>query len=233
MTASGVSSTIRSIPVAISRARMFRPSRPMMRPFISSLGRSTTDTVVSMVCSTAQRWMDVDRILRARLLARFRASSSICFTSAVASRRASSWSTSTSCCLASSRVMPATFSNCSCCSRRSSFTFVSSSLIRTSREMSPFSRLAWSFSFLLSCSSRRASAWSRWVSFCSVATSSFRFSLTSASCSLRSLNSSSFPSRTFSRLICSASRRARVTISSACACAARSRSATTRFFMRK
>ena len=36
--ASGVSSMMRSQPVAVSRARMLRPSRPMMRPFISSLG---------------------------------------------------------------------------------------------------------------------------------------------------------------------------------------------------
>ena len=41
MTASGVSSMIRSTPVACSRARMLRPSRPMMRPFISSLGMVT------------------------------------------------------------------------------------------------------------------------------------------------------------------------------------------------
>ena len=41
-TVSGVSSMIRSTPVACSRARMLRPSRPMMRPFISSLGRWTT-----------------------------------------------------------------------------------------------------------------------------------------------------------------------------------------------
>ena len=34
----GVSSMIRSTPVACSKARMLRPSRPMMRPFISSLG---------------------------------------------------------------------------------------------------------------------------------------------------------------------------------------------------
>ena len=47
ITASGVSSTIRSTPVAISRARMLRPSRPMMRPFISSEGSTTTDTAVS------------------------------------------------------------------------------------------------------------------------------------------------------------------------------------------
>jgi hypothetical protein len=47
ITASGVSSTMRSTPVAISSARMLRPSRPMMRPFISSDGSITTDTVVS------------------------------------------------------------------------------------------------------------------------------------------------------------------------------------------
>ena len=36
---------------------MLRPSRPIIRPFKSSLGRSTTDTVVSIVCSAALRWM--------------------------------------------------------------------------------------------------------------------------------------------------------------------------------
>ena len=30
-----------------SSVRMLRPSRPMMRPFISSLGSATTETVVS------------------------------------------------------------------------------------------------------------------------------------------------------------------------------------------
>ena len=39
MIAPGVSSTIRSTPVACSSARMLRPSRPMMRPFKSSLGK--------------------------------------------------------------------------------------------------------------------------------------------------------------------------------------------------
>src|SRR4030095_13675323 len=57
MMALGVSSTIRSTPVASSSARMFRPSRPMMRPFRSSLGRSTTETVVSIACSAALRCM--------------------------------------------------------------------------------------------------------------------------------------------------------------------------------
>ena len=31
----------RAIPVAVSMARIFRPSRPIMRPFISSLGNAT------------------------------------------------------------------------------------------------------------------------------------------------------------------------------------------------
>jgi hypothetical protein len=54
-TASGVSSMMRSTPVACSSARMLRPSRPMMRPFISSEGRLTTETVVSAVWSAAMR----------------------------------------------------------------------------------------------------------------------------------------------------------------------------------
>ena len=72
MTASGVSSTMMSTPVATSRARMFRPSRPMIRPFMSSLGRSTTETVDSTTCSAADRWMAPLMISAAswRLLAR-------------------------------------------------------------------------------------------------------------------------------------------------------------------
>ena len=53
MTASGVSSMIRSMPVAASRARMLRPSRPIMRPFISSDGSGTTETVRSATYSPA------------------------------------------------------------------------------------------------------------------------------------------------------------------------------------
>ena len=37
--ASGVSSMMRSTPVRVSMVRMLRPSRPIMRPFISSLGQ--------------------------------------------------------------------------------------------------------------------------------------------------------------------------------------------------
>ena len=50
ITTPGVSSMITSTPVAFSKARMLRPSRPMMRPFISSLGMSTVLVVVSAVC---------------------------------------------------------------------------------------------------------------------------------------------------------------------------------------
>ena len=89
--ASGVSSMIRSAPVRVSRVRMLRPSRPMMRPFISSLGRGTTLTVISATWSAAQRWMAVATISRARLSASSlaRASISLIF-------RAVSWVTSDS-----------------------------------------------------------------------------------------------------------------------------------------
>ena len=53
ITASGVSSMMTSTPVMISNDRMFRPSRPMMRPFMSSLGRCTTDTAESDTWSAA------------------------------------------------------------------------------------------------------------------------------------------------------------------------------------
>ncbi len=53
ITTPGVSSTITSTPVAFSKARMLRPSRPMIRPFMSSLGMSTVLVVVSAVWSAA------------------------------------------------------------------------------------------------------------------------------------------------------------------------------------
>jgi hypothetical protein len=45
---------------------MFRPSRPMIRPFISSFGRVTTVIVASEVWSAAMRCMTVVRIRRER-----------------------------------------------------------------------------------------------------------------------------------------------------------------------
>ena len=46
-TACGVSSMMTSTPVRCSSARMLRPSRPMIRPFMSSEGSSISETVVS------------------------------------------------------------------------------------------------------------------------------------------------------------------------------------------
>ena len=53
ITASGVSSIIRSTPVIVSRVRILRPSLPMIRPFISSFGSDTTEIVVSDTWSAA------------------------------------------------------------------------------------------------------------------------------------------------------------------------------------
>ena len=53
-TASGVSSMTTLTPVICSKARMLRPSRPMMRPFTSSLGSCTTETDASVVCSRGE-----------------------------------------------------------------------------------------------------------------------------------------------------------------------------------
>ena len=106
--APGVSSTISSTPVATSSARMLRPSRPMIRPFMSSLGRSTTVTVVSIVCSAALRWMACVMMARARSAACSRASVSSRLTSAAASCRASASSCLSSSSRASSAVRPAT-----------------------------------------------------------------------------------------------------------------------------
>ncbi len=62
VTASGVSSTIKSTPVSVSNVLIFRPSRPMIRPFISSDGRLTTLTTTSDVNSTLQRCIAVAMI---------------------------------------------------------------------------------------------------------------------------------------------------------------------------
>ena len=90
-TAPGVSSMMMSTPVRCSSALMLRPSRPMIRPFMSSDGSSTSDTVVSAAWLAATRCSASATRLRARRRASDCASSSICRT-----RRASSWRTSSS-----------------------------------------------------------------------------------------------------------------------------------------
>ena len=86
ITAFGVSSMMKSTPVRCSSARMLRPSRPMMRPFMSSAESWTTDTVVSAAWPAAIRCMTTERMLRTRRSASRLVSSSIWRT-----RRAQSW----------------------------------------------------------------------------------------------------------------------------------------------
>ena len=50
-------SIIKSIPVKVSNVRIFLPSLPIIRPFISSFGKATTETVLSATWSAAQRWI--------------------------------------------------------------------------------------------------------------------------------------------------------------------------------
>ena len=76
-TAPGVSSMMKSTPVRFSSARMLRPSRPMIRPFMSSADSCTTDTVVSAAWPAARRCIHTDRMLRTRRSASRLVSSSI------------------------------------------------------------------------------------------------------------------------------------------------------------
>ena len=110
-TASGVSSMIRLTPVTDSKARMLRPSRPMILPFISSPGRCMTETTDSLVCSTATRWMASVTILRARLSASDLAVASMSLIDSAASRLAWFSIAATSSAFACSAVRPATRSS--------------------------------------------------------------------------------------------------------------------------
>ncbi len=50
-----VEGTLALVESALSKARILRPCRPMMRPFISSLGSGTAETTVSETWSEAMR----------------------------------------------------------------------------------------------------------------------------------------------------------------------------------
>ncbi len=171
-TASGVSSMIRLTPVVDSKALMLRPSRPMMRPFISSPGRCRTLTTDSAVCSVATRCTARVTILQARFSPSLRASLSISRMISAASRLAWFSMVITSSDFAWSAVSPATRSRTS---RRFSSTW-SSSARRSA------SSLSVSASFLPRSACPRASSSSR----CS--RSARRFSLRSRS-ALSSLSS--------------------------------------------
>ena len=70
---------IMSTPVRVSKARILRPSRPIILPFISSLGKLTVETVMSLAVSVARRWIVVIRISCAFFSAVSWASCSILF----------------------------------------------------------------------------------------------------------------------------------------------------------
>jgi hypothetical protein len=200
-TASGVSSIIRLVPVAASKALMLRPSRPMMRPFMSSFGSVTVVTVDSDVSSEATRCMPIAMILRARLSPSSRACASMSRTIDIASRFASSSICSMSACLASLAVMPATRS--SSCRARSPIRLISSRA------------RAISLSFVSIACSRRSSEIalesrvdSRWEIRSSFLSISSRRRLRSASASLRMRKISSFASTNASRFADSADRSA-------------------------
>ena len=112
---------------------MLRPSRPMMRPFISSDGRWTADTVISAVWSTITRWMAVTTTSRAFSSASSRALRSMARARRTASCSASSRTCSSSTSLASSCDSSLTRSRaaiCSCRALASSSLAVSSSRSR-------------------------------------------------------------------------------------------------------
>ena len=121
----GVSSMMTSTPVAFSNERMFRPSRPMTRPFMSSLGMWTLLTVWSLVCSAAYRWIAWRMICRALSLASSWACSIVRRTISPASRLHSSSTRRRSSSLACSWVMLAIASSRSRCSTRAAVNWVS------------------------------------------------------------------------------------------------------------
>ena len=97
---------MRSTPVSASRARMLRPSRPMIRPFISSLGSSTRRVVDSVECCAARRCIAVERMLRERRSASRFVSSSIARRLSPAWWRASRSTSAIKSCFACAAVRP-------------------------------------------------------------------------------------------------------------------------------
>ena len=200
VTASGVSSMMTSTPVACSRERMLRPSRPMMRPFMSSEGRGTTEVVVSETTSLVSRCMVVAMILRARWSASSLTSFSISRRRRLDSSRISrsTWARRIS--LASPAVrLEMRSSSCLCCSSISR-----SSSLAVSSWPSLFWRLRWRCSRESSLRSRFSSFWMRrrsrrWTSL--------RRSFSSASVCWRKRRDSSLASRIMSFCRLSASLR--------------------------
>ena len=119
---------------------MFLPSRPMIRPFMSSLGSSTIETVVSAAWLAATRCSASATRFRARRFASARASSSSCRTRRASSCRTSSSERSSRYVRASGCVMPASFSSTCCSCSFARFSSSCSSFDASSRSFTPCSR---------------------------------------------------------------------------------------------
>ena len=195
---------------------MFLPSRPMMRPLISSLSMLNTVTAFSIAVSDAVLWIVLMTILLASLPAVSLASSITSFMYDCACERASAFIFSISWFLASAALIPAMFSICSIAWARS-LSYSSDFFVTISTCFFRFSRMA-SFSFCLRPSSEFC--WLRLFSFClslfSVSCIWLFFSLMYCSCSLFSCRNFSFAWKIFSCFIFSASSSAFSRISSFC-----------------
>ena len=197
ITASGVSSIIRSTPVSVSSVRILRPSRPIILPFISSFGSWTTEMVVSATWSAAHFWIAVTTYSFAFLSASSLALCSISLINFAVSSFTSSSTVFKRYSFACSEVNPEILSS-SC--NRSSLSFATCAfclLISSSFAAKPASRLSIDSSFL-----------SRFSSFCTTRRSlrwiSARRSFTSLSRSFFTRMDSSFASSIASRFLVSA-----------------------------
>ena len=191
---------------------MLRPSRPMMRPFRSSLGRSTTETVVSMACSAPQRWIASVMYCLARSTAVSRASASSRLSSFAESCRASLSICLISSSLASSAVRLATRSSSCCCAATSCSYFAAAAAADFSRSWRALSRAASSFSSRSIAVWRSATDASRRVSVCSSAAACWRSWRACRSASMSSSCAFSLASSSDSFLRVSASRSASLTM---------------------
>ena len=158
ITALGVSSMMKSTPVRCSSARMLRPSRPMMRPFMSSAGSCTTDTVVSAAWPAASRCMTTERMLRTRRSASRLVSSSIWRTNFAPSWRTWSVSSLSRICLACDALMFATRSSSRTWRSRTFPISSSRACSRRSRSARPLSRESSASSLVINCSSMRTTS---------------------------------------------------------------------------
>ena len=200
-TAFGVSSMMKSTPVRCSSVRMFRPSRPMIRPFMSSDGSSTSVTVVSAAALAATRCSASATRFRARRFASPAASSSSCRTRPASSCRTCSSESWRIRAFASPVVIDEMRSSSWRWASLSAFSSSWSCFRCCSRSAIPWSRRVSSVSFRemsSSCASTRSS----------ILTTASRRSRTSVSSSARSLIACSRASMPASRRVASASRRA-------------------------